>query len=202
MKNQKFFIVAITIMSLLNSSCSKEQIQIGGTGSIITKTLQVEAFTMINIEGVDDVIISYGTKQEVKVTGHPNIISRIETEVTNGTWNIELEEGNYGEYELKYYLTLPALERITSNGTGNVIVTDFISQDNLSIKLIGTGNFHGFPMIIKNCSVDISGTGNCEVSVEAKLAASIIGSGSVFYKGDPSTSTNISGSGSVIKMNN
>jgi hypothetical protein len=103
---------------------------------------------------------------------------------------------------LTYYLTLPVIENITSNGTGDVVVTDFISQDNLSVKLIGTGNFDGFPMTVKNCNVDIYGTGDCEVSVETRLDATIIGSGSVYYKGNPSINTNISGSGSVIQMNN
>lgn len=202
MKNPRLFIAAITIASMLNNSCSKELIQIEGSGSIISKILQVEDFTRINIEGVDDVIISYGMEQEVRVDGHPNIISRIKTAVSNGTWNIELEEGNYGNYELKYYLTLPVIEQITCDGTGDVLVTDFISQDNLTVKFTGTGNFHGFPMKVKNCKVEIFGTGDCEVSVETKLDATIIGSGSVYYMGDPSINTNISGSGSVIKVNN
>jgi hypothetical protein len=201
MKNLKLSIVAIAIASLLNSNCTKELIRFEGEGSITTEKLQIDDFTSIHIEGVDDVIITYGTEQEVTVTGHPNIIGRIKTNVSNKTWNIELEEGNYGNYELTYYLTLPLIENITSSGTGDVVVTDFISQENLSIKFIGTGNFHGFPMTVKNCNVDISGTGDCEVSVETRLDATIIGNGNVYYKGNPSINTNISGSGSVIQMN-
>ena len=201
MKNLKLSIIAISAAALLFNSCTKDDSHIFGTGTITTQTLLLDDFKSINILGVDDVEITYGEVQEVKVTGHPNIISRIKTRVSNGTWNIELEKGNYGDYELKYYLTLPAIENIISDGTGDVIITDFISQENLSVKLIGTGNFNGFPLLVKNCNVDITGTGDCEVSVETKLDVSIIGSGSVYYKGNPSVITNISGSGSVIHVN-
>lgn len=201
MKNLKLSILGFAVTALLFNSCTKKHFTIVGTGTITTKTLQVDDFTSINIEGVDDVIITYGTEQEVTVTGHPNIIGRIKTKVSNKTWNIELEEGNYRNYELTYYLTLPVIENITSIGTGNVVITDFISQENLWVNLIGTGNFHGFPMTVKNCTVEISGSGDCEVSVETRLDVTIIGSGSVHYKGNPSINTNISGSGSVIQMN-
>ena len=202
MKNSKLSIIGIAVAALLFSSCTKDYLHIDGVGKITTKTLELNDFNSINMLGVDDVIISYGAEQKVTVTGHPNIISRIKTKVANKTWNIELEDGNYGNYELTYYLTLPVIEKITSEGTGDVVITDFISQDNISVNLIGTGNFNGFPMTVKNCNVDISGTSNCEISVETSLDATIIGSGSVYYKGNPSINTNISGSGSVIQMNN
>jgi len=202
MKNLKLSIIGIAVASLLFSSCTKDNLQIVGTGTVTTETLQLDEFSSIYMLGVDDVIISYGAEQQVKVTGHPNIISRIKTKVSNKTWTIELEEGNYGEYELTYYLTLPLIENITSSGTGDVVITDFISQDNLWVDLIGTGNFYGFPMMVKNCNVDISGTGNCEVSVETSLDVRIEGTGSVYYKGNPSVNTNITGTGSVIHMNN
>jgi len=201
MKNLKLSIIGIAVAALLFNSCTKDYLQIEGTGTITTKTLQLNDFTSINMLGVDDVIISYGAEQKVTVTGHPNIISRIKTKVSNKTWNMELEDGNYGNYELTYYLTLPVIEKITSEGTGNIVITDFINQDNLWVDLIGTGNFHGFPMAVKNCNVDISGTGNCEVSVETSLDVHIEGTGIVYYKGNPSIKTNISGSGSVIHMN-
>ena len=201
MKNLKLSIIGIAVAALLFNSCTKDYLHIVGAGTITTKTLQLNDFTSINMLGVDDVIISYGAEQKVTVTGHPNIIDKIKTKVSNKTWNIELEKANYGDYELTFYLTLPVIENITSNGTGDVFITDFINQDNLWVNLIGTGNLYCFPMTVKNCNVDISGTGNCEVSVETRLDATIIGSGSVHYKGNPFIHTNISGSGSVIQMN-
>lgn len=81
----------------------------------------------------------------MEATGHPNIISRIQTDVVNGVWQVELESGNYGEYELTCYITLPAINRVISIGTGDV-------------KIEGSGNvyFKGAPTIKQ----DITGSGS------------------------------------------
>lgn len=194
-------IFAITVaIGLLFSSCNKHEARIEGKGAIITTTLQVSEFSGISIEGVDNVIIDYGTVQKVSVTGHQNIINRIKTHVSNGTWNMELEDGSYGQYELTYYLTLPTLTNVKIEGTNNVTVNDFIQQDNLSVKIIGTGNFDGLALPLYNCNADIIGSGNCSVSVENSLNVEIDGSGNVYYNGAPSIDANISGSGLVIPL--
>ena len=201
MKNIKIIIAAILLASLVVTSCTKEVARIEGTGSIITETLHVADFSRINMEGVDDVIISYGPVQEITVTGHPNIISRIRTGVSNQTWYIELENGNYGDYELTYYLTLPSLEQVSTSGTGDVVIIDSMAQEDMRISLTGTGSFLGFPMRAENCQVDITGTGDCEITVNNRLDVTIDGSGNVYYKGDPSIQEDITGSGAVIGSN-
>jgi len=202
MKTTKIISAAIILVSLLATACTKEYMQIEGTGPVITRTLLLEDFSRINITGIDDVVVNYGPVQEVTVKGNGNIISRIETEVINDTWFIQLESGNYGDYELTYYLTLPLLEEVENTGTGNVMVTDFADQENLSVRLTGTGNFYGFPMHFDHADITISGTGNCEVSVEKSLDVSIEGSGNVLYKGYPVIREHISGTGSVTSENN
>ena len=93
MKKTQMTIVAIIIAGLVTQSCEKMNTKIEGIGSNTTNTLQVDDFDKISLEGADNVFISYGPVQEVSVTGHPNIISRIQTEVSNGTWFMELERG-------------------------------------------------------------------------------------------------------------
>ena len=202
MKTQNLIAATIVSASLFTVSCTKDLVRLEGEGAITTTTLQVDEFTGIDLEGVDNVYITYGAEQQVTVTGHPNIISRIRTDVFNNTWYIALENGNYGDYELTYHLTLPRIEKVVSNGTGNVEITDFISQDELSVRLVGTGNFLGFPLAVKNCSIDISGSGNCEVTVENRLDVNIDGSGRVYYQGSPIVHEDISGTGSVTHRNN
>ena len=77
MKKIQISIVAIIIAGLMAQSCEKMYTQIEGIGEITTNTLQVDEFDKIRLEGADNVIISYGPDQQVIVTGHPNIISRI-----------------------------------------------------------------------------------------------------------------------------
>jgi hypothetical protein len=201
MKNTHIAIIAIIITGLTAQSCDKLSNQMEGIGTITTNTLQVDEFTKINMEGADDVYISYGQEQEVSVTGHPNIISRIQRDVSNGTWTIELEQGNYGRYELTYYITVPTIERVMNTGSGNVTVSDAMSTDRMSVSLIGSGGFFGFPLESNTCDVDISGSGNCEITVNDDLDVVIDGSGSIYYKGSPIIHDDITGSGRVVEAN-
>ena len=199
MFKQSFHIFALVILVHIVSSCSKDPIE--GSGTITTETINIDSFTGIRVEGVSDVYINYGPEQAVEATGHPNIISRIQTDVVNGVWQVELESGNYGEYELTYYITLPAINRVTSIGTGDVIISDFIDQPEIQISLEGTGQYQGFELIIEDCTVDILGSGDCEVTVNNSLDVTIEGSGNLYYKGAPTIKQDITGSGSIVDSN-
>lgn len=201
MKNSKLYIIAIAMTSLMATSCTKEKVHIEGTGTITTRTLNVANFSKIAAAGVDDVIIRYGTEQYVEVTGHPNIIDRIRTDVHNATWYCELENGTYGEYELTYYVTIPSLEQVSTSGTGDMVITDSMNQQYMKIDLEGTGSFLGFMMTSEHCQVAITGTGNCEITVNSSLDVTIDGTGSVYYKGNPTLQADIDGSGRVIEAN-
>jgi len=202
MKKTQITILAIIIAGLMAQSCEKMNTKIEGIGAITTNTLQVDEFDKIRLEGADDVIISYGPVQEVSVTGHPNIISRIQTDVSNGTWDIELERGNYGSYELTYYITIPSIEEVSNTGSGNVTVLDSMSVDVMKVYLLGSGGFFGFPLSAYVCQVDISGSGECEITVRNDLDVVIDGSGNVYYKGSPIIYEEITGSGRVVNANN
>lgn len=199
MKKSNLIIVAIAIAGLLTQSCTKDRIE--GLGEIDTVILQMDQFTGIAYEGSMDVYITYGETQEVKVTGHPNIISRIETDVINGVWVMELENGNYSNFELTFYLTLPAINEVSNSGSGNIHVTQFTNQPEMEVNIYGSGGFMGFPIQVADCKIRIEGSGECEVNVTEELNAAIKGSGNIYYKGHPRITTDIKGSGTLISSN-
>lgn len=202
MKKTQLVLVAILIAGLVAQSCEKMNSRIEGIGSVTTNTLQVDDFNSIVMEGADNVFISHGPDQEVTVTGHPNIISRIQTDVINGTWYMELESGTYGNYELTYYITVPDLEDLRNTGSGNVTVSDAFPADHMEVSLMGSGSFYGFPLAASTCQVDIIGSGICEITVQNELDVVIEGSGNVYYKGSPLIHEDITGSGRVVDANN
>ena len=114
---------------------------------------------------------------------------------------MELERGNYGEYELSYHLTLPYIEEISYDGSGNVTVSGSMETDYLEVSLMGSCSLFGFSLNARSCQVDIAGSGNCEITASSSLDVSIHGSGSVFYKGSPSIKDQISCSGRVMNSN-
>lgn len=201
MKTLNIIIAAILLGTVITQSCTKEYGRIEGIGSITTQTLYLQDFSGIAAAGADDVVINYGSEQKVEVTGHSNIINRIKTEVRGGIWEMELEKGNYGHYELTYYITVPTIEKISYEGSANIRIDSPIETDYLELALMGSCSFKGFSLSADYCQVDISGSGNVEISALKSLDVSIDGSGSVFYKGTPSIMDHISGSGRVVDSN-
>jgi len=201
MKTTKLTLATLVIAAIFSQSCTKEYSRIEGIGSISTQTLSVENFSGIAIFGVDEVFIKHGPVQKVEVTGHPNIISRIRRDVSGGIWHLELENGNYGHYDLTYYITLPSIEHISNTGSANVTITDPMEEHSLEVWLTGSGSLFGFPLQAEDCQVDITGSGDCEITANQHLDVNIDGSGSVFYKGKPSIREDISGSGRVADSN-
>lgn len=201
MRTSNIIIAATLFATIVTQSCTKEFTHIEGIGTITTETLELSDFSGIAAEGADNIFIYYGPEQKVEVTGHPNIITRIRTEVHNGTWDVELERGNYGRYELTYHITLPYVDKVYNIGSGNVSVLDPMETEQMDIRILGSGNFSGFLLSTQDCQVDIVGSGNCEITTHALLDASIDGSGSVFYKGTPLIKDRITGSGRVVDSN-
>lgn len=155
-----FFSIAII------TSCSTEDDCIIGSGSNITQTINVSNFSGIVLYGNDNVTISQGP-HNVEVIGKSNIISKIKTNVSNGIWHIELEDGCYRNADLVYNITVPNINNIDLVGSGNIKVYNFINQSDMDITLTGSGNIDLY---------DNSGTQNLSVQMD--------GSGHIFCYGN------------------
>jgi hypothetical protein len=201
MKTTNLVIALIFCLALIGQACTKEYIRIEGMGSITTETLNIADFTAIRLEGTDDVDIIYGSEQKVEVSGHPNIISRIKTDVFDGVWEMGLENGNYGSYELHYSLTLPTLNSVEVVGSASVHILTAIQADDFELFVMGSGDFRGFDLSTTESYVEIIGSGNCEITASQQLDAVIEGSGNIYYKGSPSIQTDITGSGRILDAN-
>ena len=201
MKTRNIILTAMLLAMVIFQACSEEYNKITGEGQVVTQTLDIQDFSKIVMQGIDDVYIQYGSTQKVEVSGHSNIINRIKTSVSNETWAIELEQGNYGHYDLEYYLTLPLIETIDNRGTGDVIIDGEMSQESIEVDLTGTGNYDGYLMTVEDCRIDIVGTADAQVTVNTVLDVIIEGTGSVYYKGHPDIQSNITGTGNVVNDN-
>jgi hypothetical protein len=197
MKKSILIIGMALAVGLLMSSCRKEFLLIHGNGNIVAETLDVDPFSKLEMSGAFETIISYGTEQEVTVTGDSNIVDRIKTGVSNDTWILELERGQYGNYDLTFHITLPDIEEIVDNGVANITMVDFPKQEDFRVVLNGAGSFRGFNLPTENCTVEINGMGLCEVNAESTLDITIDGAGEVIYMGDPDVKRSIKGLGTV-----
>lgn len=201
MKTKNIIITAILFLALLTQSCENQFTRIVGSGPIVSETLQLADFSKITMTGADNVYITFGDEQKVEVVGHSNIINLINRRVNNTTWDLELRDGNYGPYELTYYITIPSLEKLRNIGSGDVTVMNSNQQSYFELSIMGSGSFYGFPLTSMDAVIFIVGSGNAEITALEQLDVDIEGSGSVYYKGSPNISVNVTGSGQVSNSN-
>jgi len=82
------------------------------------------------------------------------------------------------------------------SGSGKIMAKG--SGDELSLSISGSGKFVGDDLKVAECQARISGSGNARVYATEEIDASISGSGTVYYRGDPKRKySKASGSGKL-----
>jgi hypothetical protein len=88
---------------------------------------------------------------------------------------------------------------VSISGSGKIVATG--SANEIKARISGSGKVLAANLEVSKCDVHISGSGDVEINVKDALDATISGSGSVSYKGNPSQmNSHASGSGHVRKM--
>lgn len=96
----------------------------------------------------------------------------------------------------KIQMTLDMLETNTVlSGSGSIALHGI--SDNAQHIISGSGKIHAVDLESKDVTVNITGSGNCEVHATEQLHVHITGSGDVLYAGSPLIESSITGSGSV-----
>ncbi len=83
-------------------------------------------------------------------------------------------------------------------GSGDIFMTGSAGSTALSVS--GSGRIVAQDMVTAVCDAYISGSGTIRTHVLDALKVRIIGSGTVYYRGNPAVESDISGSGRVIKQ--
>lgn len=179
MKTRIFSLAIITVL-LLSAGCKKTVFCIKGSGSDVTQTLDLPSITGFKLMGAGDVYLHKGEGQEVTVTGPQNLIDNIVSRFQGNTWVIDQDRCERGDKHLRFDITIPVLEEASISGSGNVYGMDtFTDQGGMELN--------------------ITGSGNMELSVEATtISSTITGSGNITLDGTVNNQTfDLSGSGNL-----
>ena len=137
--------------------------------------------------------ITLSTLDKAEINGSGKI--RSATKFT-GLTDLNLSIAGSGHTTLEYDASKTDLDL---NGSGKVNLSG--TSNTLSISIDGSGNVMADQLIVENCDVHISGSGNAFVNVNKNLDTSISGSGNVRYLGNAHVNTKINGSGVVTQVN-
>lgn len=87
---------------------------------------------------------------------------------------------------------------IANSGSSNIRLNG--NAERVTLKSSGSGNIQCFELVMDECKISKSGSGNAQISVNNSLTASISGSGNLTFKGNPKNiSTSAAGSGKIRK---
>lgn len=133
-------------------------------------------------------------------------VTGLERIALTGAGNIEASNLDTGPLDLRLTgagniqiagLNASSLD-VEITGVGNVIVSG--SAGELAVRLRSLGDYDGTNLETADAQVLIADSGSATVRVRDHLQATINGSGDVYYIGDPTVDSRISGSGEVVNL--
>lgn len=130
----------------------------------------VKNLTDITVAGSGDVVVNSTLKTE-----------SINLEVT-GSGNIRIPELSSVYTEMQV------------TGSGDIIAKG-TSEEKIDVNVTGSGDVKASELETKHADINVTGSGSVEIFATEKLEGNIVGSGSIYYKGDPLIDTRSTGSG-------
>lgn len=170
-------------------------LDISGSGNISTSdTLQnVESLNLeIDGSGDIDVQITDAEKLDLEIKGSGNI-DVVALDVLIHSYHIQ------GSGDIKTLFNIGETCRMEIEGSGNIETSGTIKSQTIEIK--GQGDILALDLCSQTCDIDSKGSGNCTIKVMDRLTINIEGSGDICYRGNPSISSKVAGSGSIKDCN-
>jgi hypothetical protein len=203
MKTSTYSIIIVVIF-LISTGCEEGQhnIKVYGSGPIESKTLELSSFDKIEHTGVANYNITIGSPQSVELKAQQNIIDVMTWEVENHSLKVGLEKNVSVETqeEIRFNITVPAINYIELTGVGDIVLSGD-NQDELTVIITGVGNIKAYEMKVDTCNITFTGVGDCHVFVNNELNVNLSGVGNVYYRGDPTIHSTITGVGRLIDAN-
>ncbi len=201
-------LLTVTSLVFITSACEEgngsnnDDRKVVGTGPIVTRNPDFTSFDKIENAGVANFYITIGSPQSVELKAQQNIIDVMTYEVVGYTLKIGIEDGVSidSQEEIRFDITIPSITRIDLTGVGDFVLSGE-DQDELIINLTGVGNVLAYDMKVDACTITSIGVGNIQVHVISTLDVIITGVGNVYYKGNPTITSSVTGIGSLINAN-
>ena len=177
----------------------------GATASadgLITEEREVSGFDRVRLETLGELNITRGDEARVVLEFSPKYEGAVTTEVRGDTLVIADNRTTMTQINrdvLRYNVTLPGLEEVALDGSGDVNVGAF-SAGALTFDLSGSGDVTAEGLDVGRLELYLSGSGNISTTGRADaLTVDVAGSGKVDARGLRADTVNVTlaGSGDV-----
>ena len=149
-----------------------------GSGVLKTETRHVRPFTKIHTSGSQDIQITVGKEQSLRITFDDNLLDIMETTVKGKTLYIESRESYYSSKGCKIVITVPELSGVFSAGSGDIRIEE-IEGDSFELSLRGSGDIL-FDGDVDELEINLAGSGDIYARGNTDiLDISLAGSGDI-----------------------
>jgi hypothetical protein len=145
-----------------------------------TISIDLPAFTEIDLDINAKVNIKQGPKQSVEVIGDKDLIDVLNKEVKGGNWDIKYTKRKVDtKKSLEINITVMQLDEVNVNGSGEVIGDHAFHGTKMEISINGSGSVQ-LELYVEDLELDINGSGNIALTGSAEeVEVEINGSGDI-----------------------
>lgn len=163
--------LVLVAVCILNAQAQKEKPAIEGSGKIVTKDILVKSFDELNLQGVFSVLLTQGSKEEVKIEADDNLQDFFEVKNKDSKLTITTKkDANYNTKKgLKVYVTFRKLKSMELKTIGNVSSDNNLNFDDLHISNKSIGSVD-LKMTAQNLNVENKSVGNVRLNGKAENA--------------------------------
>jgi putative autotransporter adhesin-like protein len=199
-------VTAAVVYAIVRDGSSTDVVT--GSGVPTTETRALPAFENVELAGSNNVMIHVGAPQTVSVYRDDNLVAGVRTKVDSSTLVIANKPGSFTtRTPMRVEVSVPSLSALTLAGSGTINVTgvnqpDFAvllsgsgvirvrgRTDVLTVTITGSGSADLGPLIASDVGAVVTGSGQIVVTATHSLDASVLGTGSILYGGNPSDVT-------------
>jgi len=210
-----FVLFALLMSSCINLDGDFEEVK--GKGPVVIREHDLAAFDHIFSAIGADINMYYGDEPRVVISMQENLFPYLQTNVKESI--LVLSFGNTmarATEPITIDIYTPSLKKFSLSGAGNIYSEmaaeeilisgtgrlEFKGQgEKVAVNISGAADINLYEMPVDEAQVRVSGSGNIWLQVEDKLDIAISGAATIYYKGQPVISTNITGIGDVVNKN-
>jgi hypothetical protein len=144
---------------------------------------QVEGFDRVSLEINGELFLTQGDAESLEIEASPANLSRIVTQVRQGTLHISKNPATRDPVgRVTYWLTMKSVAGLETHSSGSIRAKD-IASDSLRILISSSGGIRVDSLRARSLEVLISSSGNCTLSGEVDQQAVRISSSGAYRAG-------------------
>jgi hypothetical protein len=135
-----------------------------GNGNVVEQTRAIGAFSSLDLQGVGNVYIQQGAREQLRIRAEENLLEYLWAEVQAGELAIWKDGVTLlNTQPIEYHLTVVDLERVALTGAGRIHGSN-LDTGPLTLALSGVGNVEFVNLNAHWLDIESSGVGDVMVS--------------------------------------